>query len=81
MDQENDVWLTREQVAERLQLPPATLREWAARRPGKEIRGPQFARIGRYVRYRLSDVIAWERERLAAACSPTSMRPGPKVKA
>lgn len=50
-----DRWLTRPQLAERLQLPPKTLDEWAARGVG-----PRYARIGKYSRYRLSDVIAWE---------------------
>jgi predicted DNA-binding transcriptional regulator AlpA len=53
MDQ--DEWLTRQEVAEREKLPPATLAQWASQ--GK---GPRYRRFGRHVRYALSDVIAWE---------------------
>lgn len=52
-----DYWLTRQEVGDRLKLPVKTLNQWATR--GK---GPRFARIGKYARYRLSDVIAWENE-------------------
>ena len=30
--------------------------------------GPRYARFGRHVRYRLSDVIAWENEQFADLC-------------
>jgi Helix-turn-helix domain len=50
-----DVWLTRQEVADREKLPVATLNQWASQ--GK---GPKYARFGRHARYRLSDVIAWE---------------------
>lgn len=50
-----DRWITRQQVADREQLPVATLAQWASQ--GK---GPRYARFGRHCRYRLSDVIAWE---------------------
>ncbi|GCA97612.1 helix-turn-helix domain-containing protein [Mycolicibacterium sp. NCC-Tsukiji] len=50
-----DPWLTRAELAERLQLPVATLAQWASQ--GKGIR---YAKFGRHTRYRLSDVIAWE---------------------
>lgn len=48
-------WLTRVELAGRVQIPIATLAQWASQ--GK---GPRYARFGRHVRYRLSDVIAWE---------------------
>ena len=51
----NDPWITRPELAERLQIPPKTPAQWATQ--GK---GPKYARFGRHVRYRLSDVIAWE---------------------
>jgi hypothetical protein len=52
-----DQWLTRKQVAAREQMAEATLAQWGS---GRERRGPKFAKFGRHVRYRLSDVIAWE---------------------
>lgn len=52
-----DVWLTRAEAAARLKLPAKTLAEWASR--GK---GPRFAKIGRWTRYRLRDLVAWEDE-------------------
>lgn len=54
-----DRWLTRAEVAERLQMPRRTLDQWAPM--GK---GPRYARFGRHVRYRLSDVIEWENQQL-----------------
>ncbi len=53
---QHEQWLTRIEVSQRLNVPKRTLDQWAAQ--GK---GPQYARFGRHVRYRLSDVIAWER--------------------
>ncbi|WP_280422420.1 helix-turn-helix domain-containing protein [Nocardia carnea] len=53
-------WLTTDDVADRLKIPPKTLANWASL--GK---GPRFARIGRYRRYRLEDLIAWEEMMLA----------------
>jgi len=52
-----DTWLTRQEVADRMKLPAATLAQWASQ--GK---GPKYGKFGRHVRYRLSDVIAWENE-------------------
>lgn len=53
----NDAWLTRPEVAQRLRVPEKTLAEWAGKK-----KGPRYARIGRFARYRLSDVIAWEEQ-------------------
>ncbi|WP_280417606.1 helix-turn-helix domain-containing protein [Nocardia carnea] len=53
-------WLTTDDVADRLKIPAKTLANWASL--GK---GPRFARIGRYRRYRLEDLIAWEEMMLA----------------
>lgn len=50
-------WLTRTEVAERLRLPATTLANWV-----KEGKGPRFAKFGRHVRYRLSDVEEWEND-------------------
>lgn len=62
VDQRNDVWLTRKEVAARWKMPPATLAQWAHGR-----RGPRYGLFGRHVRYRLSDVIAWEEAQLGVA--------------
>jgi predicted DNA-binding transcriptional regulator AlpA len=53
----SETWLTRPELADRWKMPPATLDQW-----GSQGRGPKYARFGRHVRYRLSDVIAWEDE-------------------
>lgn len=51
-----DLWLTRPQLAERLQVSVKTLAMWAS-----ASKGPKYARPGGgHVRYRLSDVEAWE---------------------
>lgn len=50
-----DRWLTRVEVAERLQVPPGTVADWACHGTG-----PRYAKFGKHTRYRLSDVIAWE---------------------
>ena len=55
---QQDRWLTRPQLAERLQKPVGTIAQWAVRGIG-----PRYALLGRSARYRLSDVVAWERER------------------
>jgi excisionase family DNA binding protein len=57
---ETDRWLTRREVAERLQLPVGTLADWASKGTG-----PRYARFGKHTRYRLADVIAWESEQMA----------------
>ncbi|MGN2640946.1 helix-turn-helix transcriptional regulator [Nocardia takedensis] len=62
MEQTRDAWLTRQELAARLKLPPKTLDNWAHRGTG-----PRFARIGRFARYRLADVEAWEEEQFTGA--------------
>jgi hypothetical protein len=50
---------TPEEVAEYLRdIPVKTLAEWRSRGIG-----PAYMKIGRYVRYRWSDVLAWEETR------------------
>ncbi|WP_201359050.1 helix-turn-helix transcriptional regulator [Mycobacterium paraintracellulare] len=56
----DDKWLSRQDLANRWGLPVKTLAEWASKRTG-----PRYAKFGRHVRYRLSDVIDWENGRLA----------------
>lgn len=46
--------LTSTEVADALRVPVRTLDQWAYLR-----RGPAFIRVGRYRRYRLSDVETW----------------------
>ncbi|MEZ0052116.1 DNA-binding transcriptional regulator YiaG [Mycobacterium sp. MAA66] len=59
--QEEDCWLTRAELSARLKVASKTLAQWANLR-----RGPRYYRFGGGpVRYRLSDVIAWENEQLA----------------
>ncbi|MFI6866763.1 helix-turn-helix domain-containing protein [Nocardia sp. NPDC050406] len=50
-----DCWMSTEEVAERLKIPPKTLSNWASL--GK---GPRFAKIGRFRRYKLSELKRWE---------------------
>ncbi len=53
--------LSPEQVAEREGVPVATVYQWRSRRTG-----PPGFKVGRHVRYRLADVIAWEERQIAA---------------
>lgn len=50
----SELLLTTEQLAERLQVPVATVRMWRHRGTG-----PKGVRLGRHVRYRASDLEAW----------------------
>jgi excisionase family DNA binding protein len=56
---DGDRWLTRKELAARLGVPATTPAQWASKGTG-----PRYARFGRHVRYRLSDIIAWEGEQL-----------------
>jgi excisionase family DNA binding protein len=53
--------LSPEDLAERLSVPLETVYGW-----NKTGRGPQYMRVGRHVRYRLADVIAWENSRVVS---------------
>jgi hypothetical protein len=56
--------LSEDEVAERYQVPAPTVKTWRRRRTG-----PRYFYAGRYVRYRLADLIAWEKsetERVAS---------------
>jgi predicted DNA-binding transcriptional regulator AlpA len=53
-----DRHLTIADLAEREQVPPATVRKWNATRTG-----PSYMKIGRHVRFRLADVLVWEASR------------------
>jgi predicted DNA-binding transcriptional regulator AlpA len=50
--------LSPQQLAERYGLPLETIYGWNKLRSG-----PRFLKLGRHVRYRLSDIIAWEESR------------------
>jgi predicted DNA-binding transcriptional regulator AlpA len=50
------------ELAERYDLPLETIYSW-----NKARTGPRFMKIGRHVRYRLVDVIAWENSRTIAS--------------
>jgi hypothetical protein len=52
--------LTTQEVADRYRVPLNTVHAWRMR-PG---RGPRGMRVGKYVRYRLEDVLAWEESQL-----------------
>jgi len=55
VDVATDYWLTRQEVADRIKIPVKTLAQWSTLK-----KGPRFAKLGKYARYKLSDVIAWE---------------------
>lgn len=55
-------WLSRVALAERLDVPIATVKYWAATG-----RGPKFAKFGKHVRYHIDHVIAWENEQFGVA--------------
>ena len=56
-DTNNDPWLTRPELGERLKVTVKTLGQWAWQGTG-----PRYAKIGGQCRYKLSDVIAWEND-------------------
>jgi excisionase family DNA binding protein len=56
--------LTPEDLAERLGIPLATLYGWNSKGTG-----PRYLRVGRHVRYREVDVIAWENSRVVEPVS------------
>jgi predicted DNA-binding transcriptional regulator AlpA len=59
----NERWLSRRELADRFGLPVKTLARCASNGTG-----PRQARMGRHVRYRLSDVIEWEAAQLEERC-------------
>jgi hypothetical protein len=59
-DYTGDKWITRQELADRYGVPVKTPAEWASKGTG-----PRYAKFGRHVRYRLSDVIDWERLQFA----------------
>lgn len=56
--QDEERHLTTEELAERSGVSLLTVYRWNSRGGG-----PPYMRIGRHARYRLTDVIAWEKSR------------------
>ncbi|WP_424533598.1 helix-turn-helix transcriptional regulator [Sphaerisporangium viridialbum] len=50
--------LTPEDLADRVGIPVATIYQWNSRGTG-----PRFMKIGKHVRYKIADVVAWEDSR------------------
>jgi predicted DNA-binding transcriptional regulator AlpA len=57
-----DRHLTVADLAEREGVPEQTVYSW-----NKTGDGPDYMKIGRYVRYRIEDVIRWEKSRLTGS--------------
>lgn len=56
---QDTTWLTRAEVARRLRFSEKTLANWASSKPPK---GPRFTKVGGHCRYRLCDVVDWQRK-------------------
>ena len=59
----DDRWLSRQELADRIGLPVKTLAQWASKGTG-----PRYARMGRHVRYRVSDIVEWEAAQMEERC-------------
>jgi excisionase family DNA binding protein len=55
-------WLTTEEVAEKLKVPPASVKRWRAARTG-----PPYIQVGRHVRYPVDAFERWARAKSAVA--------------
>jgi predicted DNA-binding transcriptional regulator AlpA len=55
---DNTRHLSPAELAKRYDLPVETIYGW-----NKQRTGPRYLKVGRHVRYRLADVIAWEDSR------------------
>ena len=55
----NQKLITIQEVADRIDIPVQTIYRWRS-----EGKGPRGFRVGKYVRFRLEDVEAWEQEQL-----------------
>jgi len=60
--QPGKLWLSIEDLAERLDLPVDTIRKFRA-----DGHAPKGVRMGKRVKFHLDDVIAWERQRREAS--------------
>lgn len=61
----SDRHLTPEDLAEREGVPLETVYGW-----NKTGRGPRYMRIGRHCRYRIADVLEWEKARVVERIRP-----------
>ena len=52
-----ETWLDRDEAAAYIQIPRRTLERWAYMGIG-----PKYSKMGRYTRYRLSDIEKWADE-------------------
>ncbi|MFZ3354425.1 MAG: helix-turn-helix domain-containing protein [Xanthobacteraceae bacterium] len=68
-DTAHDVLLTEAQAADFLSLSMRTLQAWRVRGSG-----PNFCRLGRAVRYRRSDLLAWIDASMAASTTEADAR-------
>jgi predicted DNA-binding transcriptional regulator AlpA len=59
-DTSNERLLSMQDIADRYGVPVATVRGWRTKNYG-----PKGLSIGKYVRYRLTECIAWEEAQLA----------------
>lgn len=57
--------LTIKDLAEREGVPVATVYRW-----NSDGTGPRYLKVGRHVRYRLADVLAWEESRYVDSSKP-----------
>lgn len=62
----DDRLLTTDEVAAFLDVAPATVKDWRARR----LPGPRFVKVGNAVRYRPSDVAAWVESNVQESAPP-----------
>ncbi|MCG6557637.1 helix-turn-helix domain-containing protein [Ruegeria sp. 1NDH52C] len=60
--EQDDTLLSTKLLSRRWNIAPRTLERWRA-----EGRGPQFVRIGRHVRYRQTDIQAFEAKHIKTA--------------
>jgi len=61
-----NMWLSRQELADRYGVPAKTPAEWASKGTG-----PRYAKFGKHVRYRLSDVIDWESRQFPKQSAPS----------
>ncbi|MGW4364001.1 helix-turn-helix domain-containing protein [Nocardia takedensis] len=68
----DEVWLSSAEVSRRLKIPVKTLAAWASAG-----RGPRYARMGRYRRYRVTDLEVWEQAQVDGGRGSTAVAPPP----
>lgn len=68
----NDRHLSAEELADREGVALQTVYGW-----NKTRSGPSYMRIGRHIRYRLADVVAWEESRVVGPASRRQLQAAP----